>query len=144
LQGPYTMTKHAVVGLTMSLRVEAQAHGVRVNLICPGPIETPMLDKGGPPGLPPTPHVFADTRRLLGHATHSAPYPAAHLAREVLSDLDDDRAIIVRPASARWLWRLYRLSPRIAETYGRSYVRWATEHMSATRVPDELIPSTRL
>ena len=143
LQGPYTMTKHAVAGLTMSLRVEAQAHGVRVNLICPGVIETPLLDKGGPPGLPPTPHVFADARGLLGHATHSAPYPAARLAREILSDLDKDRPIIVRPSSARWLWRLYRLSPRIAETYGRSYVRWATEHMSAARGPDELIPSTR-
>lgn len=143
LQGPYTMTKHAVAGLTMSLRVEARARGVRVNLICPGVIETPLLDKGGPPGLPPTPHVFADARGLMRHATRSAPYPAARLAREVLSDLDKDRPIIVRPSSARWLWRLYRLSPRIAETYGRSYVRWATEHMSAGRGPDELIPSTR-
>jgi len=143
LQGPYTMTKHAVAGLTMSLRVEAQAHGVRVNLICPGVIETPLLDKGGPPGLPPTPHVFADVRGLMRHATRSAPYPVARLAREVLSDLDKDRSIIVRPSSARWLWRLYRLSPHMAETYGRSYVRWATEHMSVMRVPDELIPDAR-
>ena len=143
LQGPYTMTKHAVAGLTMSLRVEAQAHGVRVNLICPGVIETPLLDKGGPPGLPPTPHVFADARGLMRHATHSAPYPAARLAREVLSDLDKDRSIIVRPSSARWLWRLYRLSPRMAETYGRSYVRWATEHMSTPCGQDELTPSTQ-
>ena len=143
LQGPYAMTKHAMVGLTMSLRLEAQAHGVRVNLICPGLIETPMLDKSDLPGLPPTPHVFADARGLLGHAGHLAPYPAARLAREVLSDLDKDRPIIIRPSSARWLWWLYRLSPRIAEAYGRSYVRWATEHMAATRVPDELIAGTR-
>ncbi len=143
LLGPYSMTKHAVVGLTLSLRVEAQAHGVRVNVICPSFIETPLWDRGGPPSLPATPHVFADAWGLVGHAVHSAPYPAARLAREVLSDLDDDRPIIVRPSSARWLWWLYRLSPRIAETYGRSYVRWATEHMSATRAADELIPSTR-
>jgi NAD(P)-dependent dehydrogenase (short-subunit alcohol dehydrogenase family) len=144
LQGPYTMTKHAVVGLTLSLRMEAQAHGVRVNLICPGVIETPILDKGGPPGLPATPHVFTDARGLLGHATHSSPYPVVRLAREVLSDMDNDKSIIVRPSSARWLWRLYRFSPRLAEAYGRSYVRWATEHMSAARGPDELIPSTQL
>ncbi len=143
LQGPYAMTKHAVVGLTMSLRLEAQAYGVRINLICPGLIETPMLDKAGPPGLPATPHVFTDARGLLGHGSHLAPYPAARLAREVLSDLDKDRPIIIRPSSARWLWWLYRLSPRIGLTYGRSYVRWATEHMSATRGPDELIPSTQ-
>jgi len=143
LMGPYTMTKHAVAGLTLSLRAEAQAYGVRVNLICPGLIETPLLDKDGPPGLPATPHVFIDARGLIGHAMHSAPYPAIRLAREVLSDLDKDRAIIVRPSSARWLWRLYRLSPRMAEAYGRTYVRWATEHMSATRGPDGLIPSTQ-
>ncbi len=142
LQGPYAMTKHAVVGLTMSLRLEAQAYGVRINLICPGLIETPMLDKAGPPGLPATRHVFTDARGQLGHASHLAPYPAARLAREVLSDLDKDRPIIIRPSSARWLWWLYRLSPRIALTYGRSYVRWATEHMSATRGPDELIATS--
>ena len=86
----------------------------------------------------------AESRRgLLSHATRSAPYPVARLAREVLSDLDKDKSIIVKPSSARWLWRLYRLSPRIAETYGRSYVRWATDHMSTTRGPDELIRSTR-
>ena len=118
LQGPYTMTKHAVVGLTLSLRMEAQAHGVRVSVICPGLIETPLLDKGGPPGLPATPHVFADARGLLGHGLHSAPYPAARLAREILSDLGKDRPIIVRPSSARRLWWLYRLSPRIAEHTG--------------------------
>lgn len=130
LLGPYTMTKHAVAGLTLSLRMEAQAHGVRVNLICPGLIETPLLDKGGPPGLPATPHVFPDTRGLIGHAMHSAPYPATRLAREILTDLDHDRSIIVRPSSARWLWRLYRLSPRTAEAYGRTFMRWATEHVS--------------
>lgn len=143
LQGPYAMTKHAVVGLTLSLRLEAHARGVRVNLICPGLIETPMLDQGDLPGLPATPHVFTDVRGMLGHVSHHAPYPAARLAREVLSDLDKDKSIIIRPSSVRWLWWLYRLSPPIAMTYGRSYVRWATEHMSSTRVPDELIPSTQ-
>ena len=40
--------------------------------------------------------------------------------------------------SLRWRRELYRLSPRTAEAYGRSYLRWATEHMSGTRVPGEL------
>jgi NAD(P)-dependent dehydrogenase (short-subunit alcohol dehydrogenase family) len=39
----YNASKHAVVGLTRSLAV-AYAHlGIRVNAVCPGPIDTPML-----------------------------------------------------------------------------------------------------
>jgi len=37
---PYAMTKHAVVGLTLSLRAKAAAHGVRVTAVCPGVVDT--------------------------------------------------------------------------------------------------------
>lgn len=40
---PYALTKHAVVGLSASLRVEAAPFGVRVSVLCPGVIETPIL-----------------------------------------------------------------------------------------------------
>ena len=43
----YGTTKHAVVGLTRSLRTEAAPHGVRVSAFCPGVIRTAILDKGG-------------------------------------------------------------------------------------------------
>ncbi len=33
---PYSTTKHAVVGLSVGLRVEAASHGVRVSVVCPG------------------------------------------------------------------------------------------------------------
>lgn len=39
---PYNATKHAVIGLTREAAVEAAAHGVRVNAICPGYVTTPM------------------------------------------------------------------------------------------------------
>jgi NAD(P)-dependent dehydrogenase (short-subunit alcohol dehydrogenase family) len=38
---PYSATKHAVVGLSRSLRIEAAVHGVGVSALCPGGIETP-------------------------------------------------------------------------------------------------------
>jgi NAD(P)-dependent dehydrogenase (short-subunit alcohol dehydrogenase family) len=40
----YSMTKQALVGLTRSAAVELADHGVRVNAVCPGRIDTPLLD----------------------------------------------------------------------------------------------------
>jgi 3-oxoacyl-[acyl-carrier protein] reductase len=40
---PYATAKAALVGFTRSLAREVAAAGVRVNLVAPGPVETPML-----------------------------------------------------------------------------------------------------
>ena len=44
LQISYTATKHAVVGLSSALRLEARRYGVKVSVLCPGSIRTPMLE----------------------------------------------------------------------------------------------------
>lgn len=40
----YGTSKAAVIGLTKQLAVQFARHRVRVNAVCPGPIETPILD----------------------------------------------------------------------------------------------------
>ena len=39
----YTISKHAVVGLTRALALDHSASGVRFNAICPGRVETPFV-----------------------------------------------------------------------------------------------------
>ena len=38
----YAATKHAVMGLTRAMALELGAHGIRVNAICPGLVNTPL------------------------------------------------------------------------------------------------------
>jgi len=44
LLGPYNAAKHAIVGLTRTAAIEYGAHNIRVNVICPGSMDTAMND----------------------------------------------------------------------------------------------------
>jgi NAD(P)-dependent dehydrogenase (short-subunit alcohol dehydrogenase family) len=108
---PYSTTKHAVVGLSVGLRVEAALRGVRVSVVCPGVIETPLLDKDNPGDLPRA-ETMPDIRAMLTSMV-GRPQPAATLARDVLDAVALNRPIIVSPRSARAIWIAYRIWPAL-------------------------------
>ena len=47
-QAAYTATKHAIMGLTKTLAVEARKDGIRVSVILPGGVDTAMARKARP------------------------------------------------------------------------------------------------
>src|ERR1700757_2929843 len=45
LKAPYVTAKHGLIGLAKAIAKEGAAHGVRANVICPGFVRTPLVDK---------------------------------------------------------------------------------------------------
>ena len=45
LKAPYVTAKHGLIGLCKVLAKEGARHGVRANVICPGFVRTPLVDK---------------------------------------------------------------------------------------------------
>ncbi len=45
LKGPYVTAKHGLLGLCKVVAKEGAAHGVHANVICPGFVRTPLVDK---------------------------------------------------------------------------------------------------
>ena len=111
---PYAMSKAAVVGLGESLRPEAARHGVGVTLVCPGPVETALLDEtAATPGV--------SVRRYLTAAA-GTPISAAALAEAVLAGVRRNRALVV-PGRAAMMWRVNRLFPRVVRRVSAAGMR---------------------
>lgn len=47
-QSPYNTSKHAVIGLTRCLALETARQGVRVNAVCPGFVDTELIERAVP------------------------------------------------------------------------------------------------
>ncbi|MFK7878791.1 SDR family NAD(P)-dependent oxidoreductase [Roseobacter sp.] len=62
---PYCAAKHGVVGLTRSLAQEIGTSGVTANAICPGFIETPLLEKSVEAIAAKTGMTAAETHKSL-------------------------------------------------------------------------------
>ena len=45
LKAPYVTAKHGLMGLAKTIAKEGAAHNVRANVICPGFVRTPLVDK---------------------------------------------------------------------------------------------------
>ena len=104
-QTPYAAAKHAVIGLSTSLRAEARAYGVRVTAACPGYVAT---------------HVMRDAkfvgvdREKLAARIPIRPMSADRCAELMLRGAARDQAIVAISAYVKLDWWVYRLSPALS------------------------------
>ncbi|MFN8126543.1 MAG: SDR family oxidoreductase [Candidatus Nanopelagicales bacterium] len=106
---PYAATKHAVVGLTLSLRAEFEDRGVHFIALCPGFTDTPILDKTMPEDLPAI--TTAQPIRGMAAAMPGGIYDLDRLVEDILSGVENNDPLVVAPAAARTAWRSFRTSP---------------------------------
>src|SRR5262245_49394742 len=111
----YCTTKHAIVGLSLSLRVEAAAAGVRVSALCPGVVRTAALIDGGKFGKLLRPIPRETQQKLFDLQRPMAP---ERFAEQALRAVAKNRAIIIIPSWWRMIWWLNRLSPALGLSLG--------------------------
>ena len=83
----YITSKHAVVGLTRSAALDYARNGIRVNAICPGPIDTEMMVL--------IDHGDAESRRRIERAVPLGRYGTADEVGEIAAWLCSDAASYV-------------------------------------------------
>ncbi len=120
---PYVMTKHAIVGLSLSLRAEAAVDGIGVTVVCPGLTKTPFFDNAAPADLPRgrlytarQEQQQAKKSKLAEFAMrHAGLYAPERLAQDILKGVDRNKAMVVKPTSAHVQWLAMRLVPGAVE-----------------------------
>jgi NAD(P)-dependent dehydrogenase (short-subunit alcohol dehydrogenase family) len=111
---PYATTKHAVVGLSLSLRAEAADLGVKVSVVCPGWVQSgiyaasPILNVRPEQVQPALPFKLMETDAA---------------ARRILVGVARNQPVIVFPLYARMLWWVYRMRVTWLNALGLKLIR---------------------
>jgi len=125
----YAVTKHAVVALSETLFNELSGRGVRVSVLCPGFINTPLIqtsERNAPQAVRRQhPDLFesADSRQM--RAVLANAMPPAKVGEAVLTAIRDERF---------WILPSPELAPAI---------RQRCENLLAQRDPTPLVPTRR-
>ncbi len=111
---PYATTKHAVVGLSLSLRAEAADLGVKVNVACPGWVQSGIY--AASPTLNVRQEQMQSTLPFKLMETDTA-------ARRILAGVARNQPVIIFPLYARVLWWVYRMRATWLNGIGLKMIR---------------------
>jgi len=106
-EAAYVTAKYAVVGLSQTLRIEGKEYGVKVSVVNPGLIKTPMLNTA--------PLIGMSRER---HAEYFKPWERfaatpASCAKTILRGVERNKAFIPVTFMATLMWWINRISPSL-------------------------------
>jgi NAD(P)-dependent dehydrogenase (short-subunit alcohol dehydrogenase family) len=106
MAAPYTAAKHAIVGLSTVLRLEAEDLGVKVSVACPGAVKTGVLDAAE--------FIGVQREGAIGEIAAFNLMDADVCARAILRGVARNEQIILDGAvHNRIFWWMYRISPSL-------------------------------
>lgn len=112
VEGAYSATKHAVVALSLAARIENEDQGVKVSVVCPGVIETPMIDNSK--------YIKFDGADVFTRMQKRIKVmPVEEAARVIIKGVQKNLPFIIVTGFAHAVWRTYRLAPSSALKLGK-------------------------
>ena len=110
---PYSASKHAVVGLSNTLRLEGETLGVRVSVVCPGFVKTDIYDSSD---------AINVNKDKLNESIPFTAISADIAALKILNGVKKNQEVIIFPFYAKLLWWVNRLSSRLAAPLARKMI----------------------
>ena len=107
---PYSASKHAVVGLSIGLRMEAFEYGIKVSCVCPGIIDTELVDTFESRNL---------DRNAAVEGLPIKPQPVEECAKAIIHGVRKNYAVIVVTRHAKLIHNLNRFFPSVGRWLGR-------------------------
>lgn len=111
---PYSATKFAVVGMSMSLRAEGADLGVKVSCVCPGFIASNIYEATEMVNVPKKAIIESIPFKIV--STEVA-------AERILNGVKKNKAIIIFPGYAKIFWGLYRLKQSLLNRFALQTIR---------------------
>ncbi len=112
---PYVTTKFGVVGLSRSLRAEGADLGVKVSVVCPAMVDTPIFEAATYPNLARKEFLGSLPRFLLNDVTGAV--------RAILRGVSRNQGIIIDSRYGRFMWWTYRYLPALTHLLNRLAVK---------------------
>lgn len=111
---PYSATKFAVVGMSMSWRAEGADLGVKVSCVCPGFIASNIYEATEMVNVPKKAIIEGIPFRIV---------PTEVAAERILNGVRKNQAIIIFPGYAKIFWGLYRLKQSLLNRFALQTIR---------------------